>query len=68
MQQYVTPASNSTTAAPAYTSASALMFQLELKGFSTIGLGENAQSLLKRQIQGYGVINSSTMDPSLSTQ
>lgn len=68
MQQFVAVAANSTPTAPEFTSTFAFMFQLELKGFSSLGFGENAQALLKRQIPGYGIINSSTIDPSLSNQ
>ena len=48
VQQYATAAQ---------TTQRALMFQLELKGLSSIGVGDNASSLLKRNIPGYGIIS-----------
>jgi LPS-assembly protein len=34
-----------------------IMFQLELKGLSTIGVGDSVTGLLKRNIPGYGIIS-----------
>lgn len=40
------------------TTSKSLLFQLELKGLSSIGLGNVANSILKRNIPGYGMISS----------
>lgn len=38
-------------------SNTAIMFQLELSGFTDIGVGSNPRELLRRNIPGYGLIN-----------
>ncbi len=45
-----------------------LMFQLELKGLSTLGIGSSLTSLLKRNIPGYGIIDPSATSNSFTTE
>jgi LPS-assembly protein len=45
-----------------------LMFQLELKGLSTLGIGNSLTSLLKRNIPGYGIIDPSATSNSFTTE
>lgn len=40
------------------TTSKSLFFQLELKGLSSIGMGDVANRILKRNIPGYGIISS----------
>lgn len=50
------------------TTNKALMFQLELKGLSTFGVGDNVTKQLKRNIPGYGIINPSSMSSSFAAE